>query len=365
MANVFWQDDVWPPPGQGAPGLLGDVQQPDWASHFGLLGVGSQDGSGTFSGNTDQLYQQQYPFNLAPAPPSTKQGILGDALPAYGRTGGDPPNIMAAQPNMIGAIANAYSGQISDWSSPFGLGSTLNSPQRGTDGGTAGDQPSTAGTGTSSNQLNPADLQPVKTDPSNPAFALATPPGDALGGDTSAVGVAARPNVTIRFGSNVDPRTVSSHSLDVIRTQAAAQGITGLTISSAQRDARGQATAMYDNLVSQGESSQRTLYNANGNSVIDTAVTGMKSGASREATIDSMIERIKDIRTADPTAFKHLADPTRLQAIDIAPSSLNGRGTRQERIDGLVSRFRGDTSVSRVFSPTGGDPGIHIEIPQH
>jgi hypothetical protein len=59
MANVFGQADVLQPPAQGAPGLLGDVQQPDWVSRLGLLGAGLQDGSGTFGGNTDPLYRQQ------------------------------------------------------------------------------------------------------------------------------------------------------------------------------------------------------------------------------------------------------------------------------------------------------------------
>jgi hypothetical protein len=58
MANVLGLEDVWPPPGQGASGLLGGGQQPDWASRFGLPGAGGllgaelQDGSGTFSGKT-------------------------------------------------------------------------------------------------------------------------------------------------------------------------------------------------------------------------------------------------------------------------------------------------------------------------
>jgi hypothetical protein len=320
------RQNVWPPQ-YGVTGLLDDGQQP--FSRFGLLGLGSQ--------NVD--------------------GLLG-----YGLSGADPSNVVAPPPNLTGVSANAYGGQIPDWSS--GLGWALNSPQPGADGEKTGDNASTAGSGMNPYQLRPADLEPVKIDSSNPAFVLPALPDGASGGDTSPVSVAATPNVTIRFGNDVDPRTVSSHSLDVIRARAAAQGITSLTISSAQRDARGQASAMYDNLVSQGEGSQRGLYNANGNSVIDTAVTGIRSGASREATIDSMVDRINAIRTADPTAFKHLADPAQLQAIDIAPSSLNGRGTRRERIDGLVAGFRGDAGVSRVFSPNGGDPGIHVEIPQ-
>jgi hypothetical protein len=70
MANVFGRDDVWPPPGQGAAGLLGDVQQPGWPSRLnlpgagGLLGVGLQDADG----------------NLAPANQSAQQRVLGGAL---------------------------------------------------------------------------------------------------------------------------------------------------------------------------------------------------------------------------------------------------------------------------------------------
>jgi hypothetical protein len=151
------------------------------------------------------------------------------------------------------------------------------------------------------------------------------------------------------------------------RANAAAQGITQVLITSTQRDARGQAGAMYENLLAKGEKSQRSLYDPNGNSVIDVAMREKRAGAARDAILGAMAERIDAIRAVDPNAFKHMQDPTQLQAVDIstAPQWLLGSGPGTARRDRLVAGFRGDKGVSRVLGHAQGDPAIHIEIPQN
>ena len=170
------------------------------------------------------------------------------------------------------------------------------------------------------------------------------------------------PNII--FAKRGDAAKLSSRTLDLIRAQAAAQGIAQLTISSTQRDARRQAGAMYDNLARTGEQAQRRLYDPNGEAVIDVALAERRAGSSRDAAILAMMRRIEEIRTADSNAFKHLVDPTRLQAVDIDPRSLRGYGSEAERRDRLLSGFRREKGISRVLGPPRGDPAIHIEIPQ-
>jgi hypothetical protein len=169
---------------------------------------------------------------------------------------------------------------------------------------------------------------------------------------------------TILFGRNVDPASLSPHSLERIRANAAALGVTQLQITSTQRDAPRQAGAMYDNLIRQGERAQRQGYNANGNAVIDVAMAARQAGLSREAAIQAMVRKIDDIRAADPTAFKHMMDPARLQAVDILPESLRGPGSWDVLRDGLLSRFRSDKAISKALGPDRNDRVIHIEIPQ-
>jgi hypothetical protein len=171
-----------------------------------------------------------------------------------------------------------------------------------------------------------------------------------------------QPNII--FGNSVDPASVSARTLERIRANAAAQGITQLRITSTQRDASGQARAMYDNLVRQGERSQRGLYDRNGDSVLDVAIAQRQLGASPEVAIAAMARRIEEIRAGDPTAFKHVSDPARLQAVDIGMKGLLGSGLPAARRDRLLSSFRSDKGISKVLGHGQGDPVIHIEIPQ-
>ena len=171
-----------------------------------------------------------------------------------------------------------------------------------------------------------------------------------------------QPNIL--FGNRVDPASVSARTLERIRANAAAQGITQLRITSTQRDAAGQARAMYDNLVRMGERSQRGLYNRNGDSVLDIAIAQRQAGASPEAVIAAMARRIEEIRAIDPTAFKHVSDPARLQAVDIGMNGLLGSGLLAARRDRLLSGFRSDKGISKVLGHDQHDPVIHIEIPQ-
>lgn len=78
-----------------------------------------------------------------------------------------------------------------------------------------------------------------------------------------------------------------------------------------------------------------------------------------------MARRIDEIRALDPAAFKHVADPAKLQAVDISERGLLGAGSRSQRRDRLLSGFRSDKAISKVPGHAQGDPAIHIEIPQN
>jgi RHS repeat-associated protein len=181
-------------------------------------------------------------------------------------------------------------------------------------------------------------------------------------GDDPVDGVDPTGTQAINFDPKVDPKTVSDHSIAVTKTDAQNAKVTSLTITSTQRDARQQAGAMYHNVVAHGAASQNKLYNATARQVVAVAAAGIKAGQSASATQAAMVAKIQDIRAADPSKFAHVADPSKVQAIDISPGSV--RGDTASPISSLTTSFRNDSSISRVFDASNGDPAIHIEIPQ-
>ena len=171
---------------------------------------------------------------------------------------------------------------------------------------------------------------------------------------------------TVTYGSNVQPKQVSPHSLSVLKSNARANGISSFKITSAGRSTADQARIMHGNLVSQGQASQLKLYNNAGDAVVNAGQASINAGDTPSQTQSVMLNEINSQKSADPTAFKHTTAPSVLQAIDIAPSSIPGNvkaGTGQET--GFVNSLEQDPRVSNVLHPGNStDPAIHVEIPQ-
>lgn len=190
----------------------------------------------------------------------------------------------------------------------------------------------------------------VATTPTMPAARQRQQPGQqaASGRDTS--------GITVSFGSNADASVVSAYTLQVLKECLAAAGETSATITSTSRDPYNQARVMYDNIVSKGVASQKALYAAGGDRVIDVYVASRAAGKDRAEIIAAMEARIRELGPS--TVSKHCADPAVLGVIDVSPGSI----TNDAR---FIAAVDADARVSKFLHPgNSSDPAYHIEIPQ-
>jgi hypothetical protein len=113
---------------------------------------------------------------------------------------------------------------------------------------------------------------------------------------------------------------------------------------------------MYNNIVSKGVASQRALYAAAGDQVIDAYVASKEAGRDRNGILADMTAAIQ--RIGPGRVSKHCADPAVLGVVDIGPSSVENK----ER---FVAAVEADPRVSNFLHPgNSSDPAYHIEIPQ-
>lgn len=166
----------------------------------------------------------------------------------------------------------------------------------------------------------------------------------------------ADPEYTIEFSRTSDHAKVSETSRTVIKRIMATAGVFSVKVTSTARDAYDQARAMYDNLQSEGVAAQKVLYAQAGQDVIDVYVAGKVAKKDRNATISDMKDKI--VAIGPGKVSRHCADATRLEVIDIAPSSVPV-GRRKDWETALAA----DPGVSQVFLPPR-DPAYHLEIPQ-
>jgi hypothetical protein len=134
-------------------------------------------------------------------------------------------------------------------------------------------------------------------------------------------------------------------------------GIGSATITSTARTPESQAQAMYRNIEKQGVAAQKKLYGKYGDQVIDAYVSAKRAGLSREQTLQAMVGRINTLGPSNVS--RHLADPTRLNVVDIAPSSipLSKRAAFEQAL-------RKDPDISKFLGPSNNDPAFHVEIKQ-
>ncbi len=163
---------------------------------------------------------------------------------------------------------------------------------------------------------------------------------------------------TIRFLPSADAKVVSAHSRDVIRAVLEDAGLDACLITSTVRTPAAQARAMVNNLESAGVAAQRKLYADPGRKVIGEYERAKARGESRTAVIESMTNRILAIGPGKVS--RHCADPSELNVVDIAPSSIG----HPERFVAALERALQRKAIRRFFAPAHGDPAFHLEIPQ-
>jgi hypothetical protein len=161
-------------------------------------------------------------------------------------------------------------------------------------------------------------------------------------------------SVSVRFGTNAKPDSVTPYSLSVLEDVLATAGLRKALISSTSRDPADQARVMYDNLEQHGADHQRKLYARGGRMVIDEYVRCKGEGMSASQIRANMERRIREI---GPTRVsRHASDPQVLNVFDVAPSSIHDR-------DAFEAAARADRRIAYFLVPPK-DPGYHLEIPQ-
>jgi len=157
---------------------------------------------------------------------------------------------------------------------------------------------------------------------------------------------------TITYWSSADSSTVSAYALGVIKDVLKAAGETKAEISSTTRTAADQARVMYYNIVSKGVESQKRLYGSSGDKVIDVYVKLKGEGKNKAEIKAAMEAKINEV--GSKKVSKHCGDPTKLQVIDVAPSSISNKAK-------FIAEAEKDTRVSNFLKPPD-DPGYHFEI---
>jgi len=133
-------------------------------------------------------------------------------------------------------------------------------------------------------------------------------------------------------------------------------GVPSILITSTARTPADQARIMYENIERYGVDHQKLLYSKYGDQVIDE-YSKYKSQRHHKQFIISMMQA--KIIALDPSKISnHVADPMKLNVIDIAPSSIDP-GLRNL----FVAAVQGEKRVAKYIGPPK-DPAYHLEIPQ-
>jgi len=149
---------------------------------------------------------------------------------------------------------------------------------------------------------------------------------------------------------------VSEYSRLVLTDIMRKAGVPSILVTSTARTPADQARIMYENIERYGIEHQKLLYSKYGDQVIDE-YSKYKSKKHHKQFIISMMQA--KIIALDPSKISnHVADPMKLNVIDIAPSSIN------PSLRGLfVTAVLGEKRVAKYLGPPK-DPAYHLEIPQ-
>jgi len=179
--------------------------------------------------------------------------------------------------------------------------------------------------------------------------------GQAFASGTGESTTPAAATGSINFGTNADQAAVSDHSRQVLQDIMKAAKLDSLTITSTARTPERQALAMYNNLESLGVAKQKALYGPYGDQVIDVYAAEKAAGKSQEQIISAMTAKINEVGPGNVS--KHLADPSKINTIDIDPATIADR-------EAFEKAAGADSRVSKVLKPSDNDPAYHLEIPQ-
>ena len=159
--------------------------------------------------------------------------------------------------------------------------------------------------------------------------------------------------VAITFNPGINQEVVSDQSLNTLEEIGLESGVSEINITSTARDAEGQATAMYDNLVRDYDH-QRETYRQPGQEVINTFDEAQAAGLDRAGTIESMTNRINEL--GPENVSRHAANPNELNVVDI--SQRNVPTERHTLFINAANRRNGVRALNenRVF---------HVEIQQN
>ena len=112
---------------------------------------------------------------------------------------------------------------------------------------------------------------------------------------------------------------------------------------------------MYNNCLNKGIESQKRLYGSYGDQVVDVFRNYHESGYSKDFIVKQMTDKINSLGASNVS--KHCGDYTKLNVIDIAPSSIKNH-------DKFTNCIANNTSITQYYTPKSNDPAFHIEIPQ-
>lgn len=149
---------------------------------------------------------------------------------------------------------------------------------------------------------------------------------------------------------------VSEYSRLVLTDIMRKAGVPSILVTSTARTPADQARIMYENIERYGIEHQKLLYSKYGDQVIDE-YSKYKSKKNHKQFIISMMQA--KIIALDPSKISnHVADPMKLNVIDIAPSSINPSLSSL-----FVTAVQGGKRVAKYLGPPK-DPAYHLEIPQ-
>lgn len=163
---------------------------------------------------------------------------------------------------------------------------------------------------------------------------------------------------SIKFGPKANEAVVSVHTIGVLAGILIAAGLDSCLVTSTSRTPADQARIMFNNISTKGVASQKALYAAAGDSVIDEFVKPKKAGKTRDQVIEAMEAKIRAI--GPDKVSRHCADPARLNVVDVAPSSIAKPKAFENAVRAAITQGK----VSKFLTPASNDPAFHIEIPQ-
>ncbi|WP_299314625.1 DUF6443 domain-containing protein [uncultured Aquimarina sp.] len=176
----------------------------------------------------------------------------------------------------------------------------------------------------------------------------------------------------IKLASKVKQEHVTNKSAVVVAKNLDASGNKKAQVNSAFREPKDQARAMFNNLQNKGVKSQKRLYSAAGDKVIDVyAGAKMLNKISNELNEifggdlpvvsngdikKSMTNKIEEVGAG--LVSKHSSDPNVYNVLDLSHSQMANKKSFHNAIIN-------DSSIKKVKDPYNStDPAYHIEIPQ-